>query len=350
MSEKEITLDKEINVTNVCKMLDLNDGIADNNKDTVNDSPLHRTRNAAAKTVRNTFDKASRVLFAKSKNENDETVEKDTVTTVINSVVRVVTELVGKVAAQGASIKELFESIAKERTSKDRVIEDLKIKHDALEQKLKAEKENLENRVMENRNIINDLQNRVTNESNNDKLRAVEKECDEARQREMKGTLIITSPERGNIKTVAVKRVLYWPQTNTWGPEGDMDMVLRLIYMKYGVRIPWTDVSACHRFGKKESHSYVLRIWNRKPFSAWELLTKAMLTGKETSRQNIFVNHMLTSRRTEMSKMVRQAKKDSLITKYSVDQNGKIFVIKTGDTNYTEMKCIEDIENLGETS
>ena len=51
-----------------------------------------------------------------------------------------------------------------------------------------------------------------------------------------------------------------------------------------------------------------------------------------------------------MSKMVRQAKKDSLITKYSVDQNGKIFVIKTGDTNYTEMKCIEDIENLGETS
>ena len=103
MSEKEITLDKEINITKVCEMLDLNDGIADNKKDKVNDSPLHRTWNAAAKTVRNTFDKASRVLFAKNKNDLDETVEKDTVTTVINSVVRVVTELVEKVAAQGTS-------------------------------------------------------------------------------------------------------------------------------------------------------------------------------------------------------------------------------------------------------
>ena len=83
-------------------------------------------------------------------------------------------------------------------------------------------------------------------------------------------------------------------------------MVLRLVYEKYGVRIPWTDVSACHRFGKKENNSFVLKIWNRKPFTAWEMLTKAMLAGKETSRQNIFVNFMLTNRRTEMSKMVRQ--------------------------------------------
>ena len=47
-----------------------------------------------------------------------------------------------------------------------------------------------------------------------------------------------------------------------------------------------------------------------------------------------------------MSKMVRQAKKDSHILKYSVDQNGKIFVIKTGDTDYKEMKSIADIEKL----
>ena len=123
-------------------------------------------------------------------------------------------------------------------------------------------------------------------------------------------------------------------------------MVLRLVYEKYGVRIPYSDVSACHRFGKKENNSFVLKIWNRKPFSAWELLTKAMLSGKEVSRLNIFVNFMLTTRRTEMSKMVRQAKKDNLIQKYSVDQNGKIYVIHNGDNRYKEVKSIADIEKL----
>ena len=127
-------------------------------------------------------------------------------------------------------------------------------------------------------------------------------------------------------------------------------MVLRLVYEKYGVRIPWTDVSACHRFGKKENNSFVLKIWNRKPFTAWEMLTKAMLGGKETSRQNIFVNFMLTTRRTEMSKMVRQLKKDNLIQKYSVDQNGKIYVIKNGEKGYKEVKSVAEINQLKDSS
>ena len=122
MAEKEINLDKEIDISKVCEMLDLNDSTKDNTKDRVADSPLHRTRNAA-KNVMSTFDRASRVLFAKSKNELNETSEKDTVSTVINSVVRVVTELVEKVANQGASIKKLFESFAREKTDKDRLIE-----------------------------------------------------------------------------------------------------------------------------------------------------------------------------------------------------------------------------------
>ena len=123
-------------------------------------------------------------------------------------------------------------------------------------------------------------------------------------------------------------------------------MVLRMVYDKNGVRIPWRDVAACHRFGKKENHSYVLKIWNRTPFSAWELLTKAMLAGKEISRKNIFVNFMLTSRRIELSKYVRQAKKDHSIQKYSVDQNGKIFVVKIGSTDFKEVKSIYDIDQL----
>ena len=175
----------------------------------------------------------------------------------------------------------------------------------------------------------------------------LENECDEARQREMKGTLVVSSPERGHIRTEAFIRHVHWPATNTFGPEAEMDMVLRMVFEKYGVRIPWTDVAACHRIGRKENHSYVLKIWNRTPFSPWEMLTKAMLAGKELNRKNIFINFMLTKKRTELSKMVRQAKKDQAIQKYSVDQNGKIFVVKVGnDTAWTEVKTVGALEEL----
>ena len=51
-----------------------------------------------------------------------------------------------------------------------------------------------------------------------------------------------------------------------------------------------------------------------------------------------------------MRKIVRQAKKDNLIQKYSVDQNGKIYVINNGDNSYKEVKSIADIEKLRDGS
>ena len=36
---------------------------------------------------------------------------------------------------------------------------------------------------------------------------------------------------------------------------------------------------------------------------------------------------MVTSKRTEICKQVRQAKKDDLIEKYAIDENGRIFVL-----------------------
>ena len=311
-----------IELAKVAEMLDLLDVPNENSNET--DSPHPRKRNTN-KNNKTAADKA----------------KIDTMANVIKSLVRVVTELADKVAAQ--------ESIAVEVSGKDNIIEELQSKIAALEQKSQSEKDVLENRIKESETVIEGLQNRHNDESN-EKLKEVEKECDEARQREMKGTLIVSSPERGNIHTEAVKRGMYWPQTNTWGPESDMDMVLRLVYEKHGVRIPYNDVSACHRFGKYENHTFVLKIWNRKPFSAWDMLSKAMLSGKDTSRLNIFVNFMLTARRTELSKMVRQAKKDKYITKYSVDQNGKIFVVKTGENSFTEVKSASDIDILRQIS
>ena len=124
-------------------------------------------------------------------------------------------------------------------------------------------------------------------------------------------------------------------------------MVLRMVQEKTGVRFHYTDIMACHRIGKRDSHSFVLRIGNRRPNSAWDMLTLGMKNGKTFSNQNIFINFMLTTRRTEISKQVRKAKKDGLIEKYFVDQNGRIFVKKLGvDLKFHEVFSSKDLEKF----
>ena len=90
---------------------------------------------------------------------------------------------------------------------------------------------------------------------------------------------------------------------------------------------------------------YVLKIGNRQPFSAWEALNNAMMTGS-MSKDNIFINFMLTKARTEMSKQVRQLKKERKIQNYSIDQNGKFFIKKNGDDSSFEFISFEDIKKL----
>ena len=113
-----------------------------------------------------------------------------------------------------------------------------------------------------------------------------------------------------------------------------------------GETYPYSDVAACHQFGKAENHSFVLKIWNRNRFSPSDQLAQGMLTGKGFIDQNIYINFMLTPRRTELTKQVRQAKKDREIAKYSVDQNGKIFVKKIDGNRFLPVVCVEDLEKL----
>ena len=166
----------------------------------------------------------------------------------------------------------------------------------------------------------------------------------------MKGTLIISSPETEQLRTEAIARRQQLDE-NTFGKESELDMVLRMVHDKTGVWIPYEDVSACHRFGKAKSNSFVLKVWNMKSYSAWDDLSWGMRTGKGFSNKNIFINFMLTARRTELSKQVRQAKKDKLIGKYSIDQNGKIFVKPLGsNTNFKLVSCADDLNKLKKTS
>ena len=161
----------------------------------------------------------------------------------------------------------------------------------------------------------------------NDKLRV---EIDETRQRGLKGNIIVSSPVRPG------KDTCFKPKQLTEGgnqvKEADIDMVLRLIEEKTLVAIPKEDVIACHPMGRREKNTFIITVNNRKPGSAWERLTAAMMKSSIITKDcNVFVNFQLTKERGALAKVVRLAKTAGRISNYSVDQNGKIKIKKNGD-------------------
>ena len=93
----------------------------------------------------------------------------------------------------------------------------------------------------------------------------------------MKGNLIVSSPQNGNADTIAKHEVVDGKR------ESDTEMVVRIVKMKTGVEIDPSEVSACHKIGKKENHAYVIRLNDRKFGSEWHNLSEGMMTGKSTS-------------------------------------------------------------------
>ena len=80
------------------------------------------------------------------------------------------------------------------------------------------------------------------------------------------------------------------------------------------------------------------------------MLNNAMMSWN-MSKDNIFINFMLTKTRTEVSKEIRQMKKDKKFQNYAIVQNGKFFVEKNGyDDRYYPVSSIEDIEKLIENN
>ena len=261
------------------------------------------------------------------------------VSTVINCLAKVLADVVDTVNIHGNTIKNIFEELTNDRKQRKNTLDELERRYEELVNKTNQEKNGLELCLKE--------QSDKLEKAFEEKIDNVEKECDEGRQREMKGTLIVSSLDRRGMQTEAVIRRIQYADTEAHGPESELDMVLRMVYEKTGVWIPYEDVAACHRVGNSNNNSFVLKVWNRKRFSSWDQLTEGMLTGKTFSPQNIFINFMLTNRRTELSKQVRQAKKDNLVKKYSVDQNGKIYIKKLGNDDkfhlVTSLKHLEEM-------
>ena len=251
--------------------------------------------------------------------------------------------MIEKVTEHGNQIKNMLENLKSEESKRENMMEELQRKYEELQAQSKQEIEKIEQGMEERKEKLEKEFDR--------KVEDLDKKVDEARQREMKGTLIVSSPDRENFPTMAVFQNNQSQEMGSTGRETVMDMVLRMVYEKTLVRIPKEDVSACHKIGKKENYSYVLRVWNRKPYSAWDLLTTGMRTGwnveedQRFSNANVFINFMLTTRRTQISKQVRNAKKGKLIDRYSIDQNGRIFVKKLGDNSFNEVFSVDDVEN-----
>ena len=176
----------------------------------------------------------------------------------------------------------------------------------------------------------------------NDKLRI---EVDETRQRGMKGNIIVSCPARNNKETLAVPQEVKEGEKKRL--ESETEMVLRLIEDKTGVTIPLKDVVACHPMGLREKNTFVVRIINRKPGSAWEGLVECMMKASLMDKTvSVYLNFQMTNRRAALAKAVRVAKTESKIAGYSVDQNGRVKIKKNNEKRYETVTSVEHLNGM----
>ena len=185
------------------------------------------------------------------------------------------------------------------------------------------------------------------------KVNELEEECDEARQRNMKGNLLINSPNRDHGSLMERKQVQN-KQTGAWEKESDVEMCLRIIHQKTGVAIPPSDISACHAINNRGLDStYIIRVTNMKPGSAWDSLASCLLTGRckgtpylMAKEVNAYINFQVTPRRGHLLKAARLERKNNRQLKYGVDQNGRVTVQVSPHCNFEVVKSVEALQEL----
>ena len=153
------------------------------------------------------------------------------------------------------------------------------------------------------------------------RLRKVEDDLDEEKQKNLKGKFMITSLPAGNKECIIKSDDVLLVEKKSL-----VQHILELANQKYEVKIPESDISSCIRLYKG---GVILSIWNQRSGSAYEKLCKAIKT-KNNVDKNIFFNFMLTKRRSSLLYEVRQLKKDEKIKKFFSDENGSIS-IKIGE-------------------
>ena len=185
-----------------------------------------------------------------------------------------------------------------------------------------------------------------------EKMSGMERNTGEIQQRSMKGNLIVSSPNLQGKDSLLVRKERF-ENGQVIGREDDTEMIVRLISAKTGVNIPLVDISTCHALNKQGANSsYILRITNRKPDSAWATLAAGLLTGKNNSTgdhftdANVYINFQLTKRRGDLAKEVRKAKFSKDIVKYGTDQNGRITVRVNNTSVWAEVTSVPHLRHL----
>ena len=199
-------------------------------------------------------------------------------------------------------------------------------------------------------------------------MRKNEDFTDAVHQRTCKGNIFVFSPEnpQKNLKTII---------TSPEDLDGEtyQEQIIRLVNEHYGVLIPEQDIVNCH---PTKSGGAIIRFGNRKSNSAFDKLCTAIKTGGrkkkdgKTERENkkgvnekgenergeneggekdkgasnktyaevtkaspnFWLSFMLTQRRSELVRELKQQKKNKKICKFTSDENGEIYVIKQQGT------------------
>ena len=187
------------------------------------------------------------------------------------------------------------------------------------------------------------------------KVEQLELDNDDIRQRSMTGNLIISSPQREGNPSLAVCRQVRDEETESLRSETVTEMCVRLIKEKTTVEVPLSDVVACHPIGKGRGvdTNFVIRIINRNPCSAWDVLSYALLTGKNkqtsqfvNNQMNCFISFQLTPRRGELMKKIKLAKQTHRSLRYGADQSGRITVRVNERCNFEEVKNERDLAGI----
>lgn len=149
-------------------------------------------------------------------------------------------------------------------------------------------------------------------------------QLDDCKQRLLKGNLIVSSKKTDDKETLIL-------DDETLASKGITleHHIIELIDSKYNVKIPVSDVQACHRLTSKDT--VLLKIWNRRSDSAFWKLSDSLKSGGVKKKMNIYVNYQLTKERNLLVFNVRKLKEEKLIDKYFVNENGQVYIKVSSD-------------------
>ena len=148
--------------------------------------------------------------------------------------------------------------------------------------------------------------------------------------------------------------------SDTGRRESQLEMCLRLRELNTKVALDPSSVTACHRLGEeaRTRTSCILSVSDRKNGSKWDILANGMMTGKTGKGQdtinfsldNVFINFQLTKKRMNLihqCRLLQKQKPARPIAKHSVNQNGRITVLKTpGSGRWEEVKEMEHLAEM----